>query len=289
MENLFKFNVKTKESAYDKYVVRSVSDETSSKQDSSYDELKKFEKESKLPLWLRIIQLLCYLVSLCLLGGLLSAFAKGMGKESFASMWKRFVGNGAIIMIVVGVVCLAVAVALHIWERKRTKRVESSDEYKTVIADCNNIHSDSYEELGVPSDADSLDVLCFPYKLNRKGKEKNGCQFAQYVPIDYKIFKQDDNLYFADVNDLIQIPLSAVTGASYVPKRVAFYGWNKDDKLNSEKYKPYKIRANNYGALFMKGYISVNLLLDGEQKEIVIPLYEQEVIEKYIPVNYTVE
>lgn len=289
MENLFKFNVKTKESAYDKYIVRSVSDETSSKQDSSYDDLKNMEKISNLPLWLRIIQLLCYLVSLCLLGGLLSAFAKNMGKESFASMWKRFVGNGAIIMIVVGVVCLVVAIALHIWERKRIKRVESSEEYKTVIDECDNIHSGSYEELGVPSDADSLDVLCFPYKLNRKGKEKNGCQFAQYVPINYKIFKQDDYLYFADVNDLIQIPFSAVTGANYVPKRVMFYGWTKDDAFNSPKYKAYKIRANNFGTLFIKGYISVNLLLDGEEKEIVIPLYEQDVIEKYVPVNYTVE
>ncbi|MDE5563140.1 MAG: hypothetical protein K2J01_06320, partial [Clostridiales bacterium] len=192
------------------------------------------------------------------------------------------------IMIVVGVVCLAVAIALHVWERKRVKRVESTEEYKTALDGCDNMHNGCYEELGVPEGADSLDVLCFPYKLNRKGKEKNGCQFAQYVPINYKIFKQDDSLCFADVNDLIQIPLSAVKDANYVPKTVTFYGWIKDDKFNSEKYKPYKIRANNVGALFMKGYISVNLLLDGEEKEIIIPLYEQDVIEKYVPVNYTV-
>lgn len=288
MKNLFQFNVNTEEAAYDKYTVRSVSDETSSKQDSAQDELKNMEKTSKIPRWLKIIQMLCALTAACVFLGLLRAFGENMGKESFASMWKRFVGNGVIIMIVVGVICTAVAIALRVWELKRIKRVESSEEYKTVIDECDNIHNGSYEELGVPSDADSLDVLCFPYKLNRKGKEKNGCQFAQYVPIRYKIFKQDDNLYFADVNDLIKIPLSAVMGASYVPKRVAFYGWTKDETFRSPKYKPYKIRANNFGALFMKGYISVNLILDGEENEIIIPLYEQDVIEKYVPVNYTV-
>ncbi|MDE6201326.1 MAG: hypothetical protein K2M47_05580 [Clostridiales bacterium] len=289
MDNLFKFNVKTGESDYKKYIVRSVSDETSVKHDSSLDGLKNMQKASQLPLWLRIIQMLCGLTAICLLGGVLNAFAKSIGDEPFDVMWNRFVGNGVIVMIVVGVICLAVAIALHVWERKRTKRVESSDEYKAAIDECDNVNNSSYDELGVPSDADSIDVLCFPYKLSRKGKEKNGCQFAQYIPISYKIFKQDDDLYFADVSDLIKVPLSAVTGANYVPKRVMFYGWTKDDTFNSPKYKPYKIRANNFGALFMKGYISVSLLLDGEQKEIVMPLYEQDVIEKYIPVSYAAE
>ncbi|MDE5593938.1 MAG: hypothetical protein K2I75_08415 [Clostridiales bacterium] len=288
MENLFKFSVQTEEAVYDKYVVRSVSDDISAKQDNTYDELKKFEKASKIPRWLKIIQILCALTAGCTLLGVLRAFGENIGKESFASMWNRFVGNGVIIIIVVGVICTAVAIALRVWELKRIKRMESSDEYKTALDECDNMHNGCYEELGVPSDADGIDVLCYPYKLNRKGKEKNGCQFAQYVPINYKIFKQDDGLYFADVNDLIQIPLSAVKEANYVPKRVVFYGWTKDDKFNSEKYKPYKIRANNYGALFMKGYIAVSLLLDGEEKEIIIPLYEQDVIEKYVAVNYTV-
>ncbi|MDE6618763.1 MAG: hypothetical protein K2K13_07050 [Clostridiales bacterium] len=252
------------------------------------DALKNMEKSSQLPLWLRIIELLCGLTAVILLCGVLNAIGENIGEEPFAEMWDRFVGNGAIIMIVIGGVCLAVAIALFVWGRIRYKKVVASPEYKAVINDTENVNNGSYDELGVPSDADSIDVLCFPYKLNRKGKERNGCQFAQYVPINYKIFKQDDGLYFADVNDLIQIPLSAVKDATYVPKTVAFYGWTKDDKFNSPKYKPYKIRANNFGALFIKGYISVNLLLDEEEKEIIIPLYEQDVIEKYVPVNYTV-
>ncbi|MDE5562977.1 MAG: hypothetical protein K2J01_05465, partial [Clostridiales bacterium] len=105
MKNLFKFSVQTGEADYNKYIVRSVSEETSAKQDNTYDELKKFEKASKLPLWLRIIQLLCYLVSLCLLVGVLRAIGENIGDEPFGQMWDRFVSNGAIIMIVVGVVC----------------------------------------------------------------------------------------------------------------------------------------------------------------------------------------
>ena len=288
MKNLFRFNMQTKESAYSKLVVRSVSEETTAKQDSAQDELQKLAKSAQLPLWLRIIGYICGLAGIILLGGVLRAIGENVGDEKFGQMWDRFVSNGAIIMIVVGVICLAVAIGLLVWGRVRNKKVLASPEYQAVISDNESANNGSYAELGVPEGADSIDILCFPYKLNRKGKEKNGCQFAQYVPINYKVFKQDDSLYFADVNDLMQIPLSAVKDANYIPKRVAFYGWTKDDNFNSPKYKPYKIRANNVGALFMKGYISVSLLLDGEENEIIIPLYEQDVIEKYVPVNYTV-
>ncbi len=280
--------MQTKESAYSKLVVRSVSEDATAKQDSAQDELQKLAKTAQLPLWLRIIEYLCGLAGIILLGGVLRTIGENIGDEPFGQMWDRFVSNGAIVMIVVGVICLAVAIGLLVWGRMRNKKVLASPEYQAVINDNENANNGSYAELGVPDGADSIDILCFPYKLNRKGKEKNGCQFAQYVPISYKIFKQDDGLYFADVNDLLCIPLTAIKDAVYVPKNVAFYGWTKDEKFTSPKYKPYKIRANNFGTLFIKGYISVTVLLDDEENEIVIPLYEQDVIEKYIPVNYTV-
>ncbi|MDE7405528.1 MAG: hypothetical protein K2M89_01465 [Clostridiales bacterium] len=282
MENFFRFNVKTEEKTYAQYIERSVSSETSSKQESSDSELTNAQKKSQLPLWLRIIEMLCFLTAVCLLCGLISAFGKGEDGESFGEMWQRFVGNGAIIILVVGLVCLAAAIALFVWGRIRSKRVQSSPEYQTVIDEREKLQNGSYDELGVPNDADDIDVFCFPFKLNRKGKEVNGSPFAKYVTICFKIFKRDDCLYFADTSDLIKIPLSAVTETYVMAKNVNFWGWTKEQNFNSKEYKLYKIRANNYGTLFVKGCYCINLLLDGNEFEIIIPPYEWQVLEKYI-------
>lgn len=282
MKNLFALNVKTDEKAYTPYIDRAVSSETLSKQDSSGDELNNAQKKSQLPLWLKIIQLVCFLVAACTLGGLLSAFSKGKDGESFGDMWQRFVGNGAIVILVVGLVCLVAAIALLVWERKRTKRMQASPEFQSVVDDREKLQKDSYKELGVPNDADDIDVFCYPFKYTKRGKEKYGSPFAKYVTISHKIFKDDDNLYFADITNVIKIPLSAVTETYVMAKSVNFWGWTKPEPFNSKEYKLYKIRANQFGAMFVKGCYCINLLLDGNEFEIIIPPYEWQVLEKYI-------
>lgn len=282
MKNLFSFNVKTEEKTYSPYIERSISSETSSKQDANQDELLNAQKNAKLPTWLKIIQMLCFLTAACTLGGLLSAFGKGEDGESFGEMWKRFVGNGAIVILVVGLVCLVVAIALLVWERKRTKRVEASPEYQTIIDEREKLQNGSYDELGVPTDADDIDVFCYPFKYNKRGKEKFGSPFAKYVTISHKVFVRDDNLYFADITNLVKIPLSAITETYVMAKSVNFYGWTKKQNFNSKEYKLYKIRSNNFGAMFVKGCYCINLLLDGSEFEIIIPPYEWQVLEKYI-------
>ena len=141
--------------------------------------------------------------------------------------------------------------------------------------------SSSYEELGVPDDADELDVFSYAFKLTRKGKEKWGT-VANYIAIRLKIFKDDDNIYFADTSDVIKIPVTAIKAVNSINKRLGFLGWNKDVKPTSPEYKPYKITVNNMGVLFVKWCFSVNLILDGEEYEIIIPPYENEILRKYV-------
>ncbi len=284
MKNLFSINVKTQEKTYSPYVVRSVSAETSSQQEAFDEQLTKSEKASKLPLWLRIVQLLCGIVAVCIFCGLMRAFGENEHDESFSEMWARFVGNGAITMIIVGVICLAVFIALLVWGKLRSNKVQASPEYQTVIATAEKLQNSSYEELGVPADADELDVFSYAFKYNRKGKERCGT-VANYITISVKIFKDEDSLYFADTSEVIKIPLSAVKTVDSINKRLSFMGWSKDQKPNSPEYKPYKIRVNNMGILFVKWCLSVKLILDGEEFEIIIPPYESEILKKYVDIE----
>lgn len=282
MKNLFSLNVKTQEKTYTPFVTRSVSAETSSQQEAFDDKLTKSKKASDLPLWLQVIQLLCLLGAVCIFLGLLRAFGENEHDESFSQMWARFVSNGAITMIIVGVICLAVFIVLFVWGRLRAKKVQASPEYQSAMEEREKLQTDSYKELDVPDNAEELDVFCYPFKYTRKGKEKWGNGLSQYVAIRVKIFKDDDNLYFADTSEVIKIPVTAVRAVNSINKRLGFLGWNKAAKPNSPEYKPYKITANNMGVLFVKWCFFVNLILDGEEYEIIIPPYENEILRKYV-------
>lgn len=286
MKNLFGVNIKTDEKTYAPYIARSVSEETAAKQEASDADLRSEDKASKLPLWLRIVQYVCLFVAACIIGGLFQAIGESIGDEPFGEMLERFMSTGAVIIILsVGAVCLVIFIVLLIWGKMRSNDVLQSIEHQAVLDESEKILNASYEELGVPSDADEIDVFSFPFKYNRKGKVVNGSPIAQYMAFSMKIFGDDDNIYFADAVNVIKIPRSSVTKTDVISKRVSFIGWTKEQSYKSPDYKPYKIRVNNVGALFIKWCYSVSLLLDGEEMEIIIPPYEQETLEKYIKLN----
>ena len=88
---------------------------------------------------------------------------------------------------------------------------------------------------------------------------------------------------------MIKIPLAAVGAVNVINKRLGFIGWSKEQTPNSPEYKPYKITVNNMGGLFVKWCFSVNLNLDGEEYEIIIPPYENEILRKYVDVEQTAD
>ncbi len=285
MQNFFGINVKTQEKTYSPFITRSVSKEVSLKQDEAEQRLYGAEKATQLPPWLKIIQLICLFVAVCTLCGALKAIGEAIGNEEpFAQAWARFVENGIIWIIAAGLICLAIFGALQIRSFLLKKNVARSPAFNEVLKENEKIQKRSYEELGVPEDADAIDVLTHPFKINKKGKILNGNPLAKHININLKIFKYNDCLFFADTSDLIKIPLSSVITATAVNKRVNFYGWNKEKPYNAQEFKPYKIMANNMGTMVIKGYYSITVLSDGEEREIIIPAYEKDILIKYVTV-----
>ena len=285
MKNFFQVNVKTNEKDYAPYIVRSISAKSAQMQEMAENDVADTKKASQLPKWAKITMMVCLLGFASLFLGILKAFADRPDDVSVGEMWAVFTTRGGIIMIVICAVCFAVMIGLFVWSRMRYKQVTTSLQYQSVFDECEKLQNEGYLELGVPSDADTIDIFGFAFKYNRKCKAVQANVFAKYISISVKIFANDDALYFADTSDLIKIPRSAVMGVTPINKTLSFVGWNKTQSYKSKLYKPYKIRANNYGTLFIKGCYSVGLLLGGEETEIVIPPYENEILAKYFPVN----
>ena len=57
---------------------------------------------------------------------------------------------------------------------------------------------------------------------------------------------------------------------------------NKDVPMNSPTYKPYKVRANQYGMLFVKPYYGMQFKGAEGEYEILIPPYELETMRSLV-------
>ncbi len=79
----------------------------------------------------------------------------------------------------------------------------------------------------------------------------------------------------------MKFPYEAVIDVERVEKRLLFYGWNKPEKFNRGRYKPYKIRYNGQGGYYyVKPCYRVRLWREAEEYEIIFPSYEGETLER---------
>lgn len=104
-------------------------------------------------------------------------------------------------------------------------------------------------------------LFCVDLTENRNNDRINGC---------------DTELLVQKTSDLLSSSLRAIRT---VKKRIIFTGWNKDDRPESKRYKPYKMGTNQYGCVICRWYHILELELDGEIYGVYFPPYERPAFE----------
>ena len=94
-----------------------------------------------------------------------------------------------------------------------------------------------------------------------------------------QLFADAERLYLADVGGKFAIPRSSLRAIRTVKKRIIFTGWNKDDRPESKRYKPYKMGRNQYGCFICRWYHILELELDGEIYGVYFPPHERPAFE----------
>lgn len=227
-------------------------------------------KKAKLPLWMRIIEWVCGIVALLLISGILKS------DVDLATAYY----NAAPLFYIAGVT-LVVAVVIAIAGAVKSRKVLNSDESKATIDRADNFAKSLYTYLGVPADAENIDVLMMWYK------EKNGERKIKKI-IDethqnheYKVFVNGTSLCFADPRVKYELPLEGITAIKRIKEKVVVSDWNKEESYNSKTYKPYKITADkNEINYFFKYYLSLEFTANGEEYEMFFPPYEEELLAK---------
>ena len=235
-------------------------------------------EKSQLAKPLRVVEYVCsmgWLITLC---GILRAVLKADHPTAQLRLAYR---NAPGVFWAFGV-CLLVWAALRVLGRKKSRQVLETEESERVFARTENSMSAIFDELGVPHDAQEVDVLTFFYK--EKGGECRACEKTMQMnthfnPI-FRLFFDDENLYLANLDGKYTFPRVSLRGIRRVNKRIRLESWNKEEPCNQGRYKAYKLSEGDNGLIYCKPYYILELDRAGERWGIYFPCYELPAFER---------
>lgn len=273
MKNLFGIN--NKETNFQKFVVRSVSDTSNAKIDELSKKAKIIENKELGPSWLKLVSTMCIGFGIIGIFGII--FAKDGFKEALKTRGYIFVI--AIILFIVGV-------ALTIYYGLKSKKIQSNKNFKTFLNEQELLKKEIQDELKIPKDSTEIDVLFTKVKENKEGKEiTKSMGLFSHLNGQVFLYIEDDKVYFADLAAVIELPLDSFKSVTKINKTVVIPQWNKDVPYNNEKYKKFNIRQNGYGMLYVKPYYSIKLVVNDEEYEILIPNYDIDKFLNVVPLS----
>lgn len=280
MKNVFGilYNSKTKTKAVDYdgacFIEKQIRTDNQEEIDDINSQQELHQKKMSLPLPLSIIRLIAGFVAMIAVVGILRADVTI--SEAFSNApWAFY--SAAISGIVFGI--------LQVYEILKKKKHTESEEFKEFVNDSEEAVRMAKEQLGIPSSAPMVDVFVYVYKYKRD-KDVPVSGFAKYNTVECYLFQNESKIFLADITMVLGFNKCDFVKIEKISKKVTSQGWNKDQAINSEKYKKYKLTQNQYGTVFFKYHYSLQVAHEGKIYEILIPPYEVALIAKLLNLPY---
>ena len=270
MKNLFSFDVKAEEQPYNAYIIKKADSSVLEEQDDTFKKANDFQKKYSLPLYLQIIMFVSFFAFVLVLFGIINAISRG---TSFSQAYE----NAPYLFYICGA-CLLIFIILFGIARYLIKKGKKDPQYSIIEQEMQTAVEHSFENLGVPADASDISVIVYYFKNNKRGKERA----VSYASIEMKIYADSDNLYLADTGSVTAMPFSDIQKIVENKRRTQVPQWTKDESFRSKKYKPYKVKATQYG--YMVKTYSMQINANGTELEVLIPNYELEILKTFVNV-----
>lgn len=172
--------------------------------------------------------------------------------------------------------CGMVWLVLTILTNRKAKTVMAGEDFNMSTRQLEGEIDRVFRELQVPEDAKEVDVVQLTYRW-KNGTVKistTGSETTPYTNVSLRVFRREDVLCLADLENRYELPISAMRRLKLVKKPLVIQGWNKEEKLNDPFYKPYKLTMDNYERVHTKSYGLLELSHDGVDWALWLPPYE---------------
>ena len=228
---------------------------------------------AKLPLALRIIQMICCFLGFTFAIGLFKGLGDVTIEEAYGNAPWIFWGGGAFLLIW-GI--------LTLMAKQKEKKVLSGEESSRAFSNLESISRSVYTELGVTEATQQVDVLGFYCKC-KDSKIKlctQGTQTAPYLNFDFYAFSDAENLYLVNLDGKYAIPIRAIKQIHTIKKSASFTGWNKKQLYDEGIYAQYKLTTDKYNRIHSKYFHILEFAHDDQSWGIYFPCYELPTFEK---------
>lgn len=172
--------------------------------------------------------------------------------------------------------CGVVWLVLTYLTNRKAKAVMAAEDFSMSTRRLEGEIDRLFRELQVPEDAKEVDVVQLTYRW-KNGTVKistTGSETTPYTNVSLRVFRREDVLCLADLENRYELPISAMRRLKMVKKPLVIQGWNKEEKLNDPFYKPYKLTMDNYERVHTKSYGLLELNHDGVDWALWLPPYE---------------
>ena len=262
------------------FIAANASEETSQQLNESGNRAESTIKRAKLPTAVTVLQFIFLIV-----GGIsILSFLNSISDVGFAAAYAA-----SPLTFYVGVIGIAVFVAISIWAIGRMKKVLDGEDAKNVVNEIESLTEKIYKELDVPQGAVDVDVLFFNYVEHENGDvvpKSTPLGLTPYINFELKMFKRSGKLCFADLTSRYDFELEKFRGITRVDKKISIPQWNKSESYNSENYKKFHMVKNNMDCIFFKPYYILEFVKNDELYGIYFPCYELEAFERLTGLRY---
>ncbi|MBR3988534.1 MAG: hypothetical protein IKK10_04445 [Clostridia bacterium] len=177
-------------------------------------------------------------------------------------------------------VCLVIWTILTLIGSKKKNKVYGAKENLKTKDDALGVYDEILNCLGVPENAEEVDILCCRYKIeNGQPKVFDFPTQPDFLNLNFSIYKDTHNLYLANTGGKYAFPLNSLRTIRTIGEGATIPSWYKDKSYQSEEFKPYGFFKNRFGVLCVPNYHILELVANGELLWIYFPNYEIRTIE----------
>ena len=251
----------------DCFIAATVSDMTRQSYERALQSAAKELEATKLNPVLRGLKTVCSWITLIVFIGTIRALRNVTIAEAFE--------NAPFIFWLMGG-CGMVWLVLTYLTNRKAKAVMAGEDFNMSTRRLESEIDRVFRELQVPEDAKEVDVVQLTYRW-KNGTVKistTGSETTPYTNVSLRVFRREDVLCLADLENRYELPISAMRRLKMVKKPLVIQGWNKEEKLNDPFYKPYKLTMDNYERVHTKSYGLLELSHDGVDWALWLPPYE---------------
>ncbi len=251
------------------FITRTVSQKKSEEYENKTELLEETIEKSEHPWWLQILKYLSGLYFLIIASSCIKAGFGTALRNAPLLVLTGFLG---------GILWAILQFSSKIKEKRVLKEENADEQVSEILTDIASIH----KELGVPEDTVDVDTLGFRYKI-KNGKiipQWVGLQPTPYFNVELKMYATEEEIRFADVENVYSFAKSDIKAITTVNKRISVPSWNKEEDPRKGSFKPYKMTVNNAGCVFFKPYYILEIEREGQRYGIYFPCYELATVER---------